>query len=245
MECHLHRARSLRAPLREGVQSAGGRARPRWARRLPSGASRLLNFRTAGLLPEVPALPDDSAPLLLKAVARGDDKAVERCLTVYGPLVWSIVRRRVKDRFAAEDLVQEIFTEVWRGAGGYDPGKASEGGFIAMIARRRVIDWVRRQERLPRLEAFPEGEAPAVHDATPGLAMDRDLLWSALGALPEETRRLFVLHFEKGMTHCEISETTGMPLGTVKTRLRRGLVQAKEILEQLHGGAQPRHGAGP
>jgi len=245
MECEVHRPCVLPALLAVGVLPARWGGRPGWIPFFPSGPSPLLKSRTTGLLASVRALPSNSSPSLLKAVANGEGGSVERCIEVYGPLVWSIVRRRVKDHFSAEDLVQEIFTEVWRAAGCYDPGKSTEGGFVAMIARRRVIDWIRRQEKLPRLEAFPEGEAPFVQEVVPGLALDRDLLWSALAGLPEETRRLFVLHFEKGMTHAEISETTELPLGTVKTRLRRGLIQAKEILQQLRRGAQPEHGAEP
>lgn len=160
---------------------------------------------------------------------------MERCIEVHGALVWAIVRRRVKDHFAAEDLVQEIFAEIWKSAARHDSRMASESGFIAMIARRRAIDWVRRQQRLPILEPLPAGESVAAEGTLAGTALDRESLWSALAALPEETRRFFILHFEKGMTHVEIAETAGLPLGSVKTRLRRGLIEARAMLQRAGG----------
>lgn len=201
--------------------------------------SQPLKSSNPGLMASVSEQPIASPPALLVAVAKGDAGALERCFESYGPLVWAIVRRRVKDHFAAEDLVQEIFTEVWKSAGRHDSKIASEGGFIAMIARRRTIDWVRRQQRLPLLEPLPAGESVAAEVALAGAAIDRESLWSALAALPEETRRLFVLHFEKGMTHGEIAETTGLPLGSVKTRLRRGLIEARVMLQRAGARQNP------
>jgi RNA polymerase sigma-70 factor (ECF subfamily) len=197
--------------------------------------SHPLKSSNPGLMARVSDRPTTPQPPLLAAVARGDDGALERCFEVHGPLVWSIVRRRVKDHFSAEDLVQEIFTEIWKSAGRHDSKIASECGFIAMIARRRAIDWVRRQQRLPLLEPLPAGESVAAEGPPAGTGMDRESLWSVLAALPEETRRLFVLHFEKGMTHGEIAETTGLPLGSVKTRLRRGLIEARSLLQRGGG----------
>lgn len=164
---------------------------------------------------------------------------MEACIEAHGGLVWSIVLKRVRDRSAAEDLTQEIFTEIWKTSGRYDPSIASESGFIAMIARRRAIDWSRKQQRLPEMESLPEkADFPAPVEA-PGLAMDRDSLWKALETLPDETRKLFTLHFEQGLTHSEIAESTGLPLGSVKTRLRRGLLEARALLGRLGDRLNP------
>jgi RNA polymerase sigma-70 factor (ECF subfamily) len=158
---------------------------------------------------------------------------MESCFQVYGPLVWAIVQRRVRDQSAAEDLTQEIFTEVWKNAARHDPAISGEGGFIAMIARRRAIDWVRRQQRLPEIEPLPASADFAAATEDPGQAIDREALWKALERLPEETRRLFSMHFEQGMTHAEIADQTGLPLGSVKTRLRRGLIEARAMFKHL------------
>lgn len=147
-----------------------------------------------------------------------------------------MVLRRVRDRSAAEDLTQEIFTEIWKSAARYDPAVASERGFIAMITRRRSIDWGRKQQRLPEMESLPASDRIAASPELPGEGIDREVLWKALAPLPEETRRLFTLHFEEGMTHREISERTGLPLGSVKTRLRRGLIEARALLKRVGAG---------
>ena len=221
-----------------------GKERAPWRVRLvkrlgePSGKTLRLHSVDPELersVPDTGAAPP-AVPALLAAVAKGDASAMKQCIEVHGPLVWGIVRRRVKDHFAAEDLVQEIFTEVWKSSGRHDPSIASEGGFISMIARRRAIDWLRRQQRLPEMEGLPEKSEIPAEASVPGVAMDRDTLWSALQRLPDETRRLFVLHFEKGMTHAEIAEVTGQPLGSVKTRLRRGLIEARALLQRDGGG---------
>lgn len=170
---------------------------------------------------------------LLARVAGGDELAMEDCIRTYGPLVRTIVQRRVRNLTEADDLIQEIFTEVWRSAGRHDPSLAAEAGFIAVIARRRSIDLLRREQRLPEIESLTssaEFEAPS---EIPGRELDREALWLALDRLPEETRRLFVLHFEQGMTHGEIAELTGLPLGSVKTRLRRGLIEARSMFKHL------------
>lgn len=202
------------------------------------GKTELLQIRR----PDVEELVSDSGQAqtettdLLHRVGRGDVQAMEKCIDSYGPLVWSVVQRRVKARTDAEDLVQEIFIEIWKCADRYRPEVASENGFIAMIARRRSIDWIRKQQRLPiisTLESAPELPAPS---AAPGKSLDHEQLWKVLNQLPEETQRLFALHFDKGMTHREISETTGIPLGSIKTRLRRGLIDARKLLKRPASG---------
>ncbi len=167
---------------------------------------------------------------------------MEQLIDFHGPLVWGIILRRVSDRSAAEDLAQEIFTEIWQKAGRYDPGLCSEAGYIAMIARRRSIDWIRRREKLPEISPLPETPDLAGETASPGSGIDREMVWAALSGLAEETRRLFILHFEKGLSHAEIAAETGLPLGSVKTRLRRGLIEARALLKSRTGVMNPVEG---
>ncbi len=182
-------------------------------------------------------IADDS---LLPLVAKGDGQAMKRCINVYGPLVWSIVCRRIEEHDDAEETCQEIFTEIWQKAGTYNPEVAREITFIGMIARRRSIDWQRKQSRLPMLTDLES--APEASSAIPiaGTGLDRELLWKALEQLPEKTRELFSLHFAKGMTHEEIVKETGLPLGTVKTRLRRGLIDARKLLKDFTQHKNPK-----
>lgn len=170
---------------------------------------------------------------ILPRLAAGEPRAMNECITRHGGLVWGIVRRLVKDTTSAEDLVQEVFTEIWKKAAFFDPAIASETTFISLIARRRAIDFLRRQGRQPAFEpleaagAIPAASAPALP-----LRCDAEAVKSSVATLPDETRRLFRLFFEDGFTHPEIAEKTGLPLGTIKTRLRRGLITLREQLRR-------------
>ena len=176
--------------------------------------------------------------ILLK-VAQGVGSAMENCISKYGGLVWSIARRYVKDRHSAEDVVQEIFTDLWKNARRYDPSIATECTFIGMLARRRAIDFARKQNRQPAMESLPEPEALPEIQASDKTTVrcEREQVREAIKELPEETRNIFALHFDKGMTHPEIAEQTGIPIGTVKTRLRRGLIEVRNILRRLDAGS--------
>jgi RNA polymerase sigma-70 factor (ECF subfamily) len=157
---------------------------------------------------------------------------MQQCIARYSGLVWSITSRYVKNRSCAEDVVQETFTDLWKSANRYDPAVATESTFIGMLARRRAIDFARKESRRPQLEQLPEAES-LPHVATEPARFIRDEGGDVLAAikdLPEETRQIFSLHFDQGMTHPEISERTGLPLGTVKTRLRRGLIEVRNKL---------------
>jgi len=174
---------------------------------------------------------------LLQQVAQGTERAMEHCLTKYGGLVWSIAQRYAKNRSSAEDIVQETFTDLWKSAGRYDPSVATEITFVGMLARRRAIDFARKESRQPILEPLPDAESlPHVSpEPSAALSCESQDVRDALKQLPEETQQIFSLHFDEGMTHPEIVEKTGLPLGTVKTRLRRGLIDVRNILHRLEG----------
>lgn len=184
--------------------------------------ARLVNTQDATTL--TPVLP---------RLAAGEPRAMNECIDRYGGLIWGIVRRAIKDNTAAEDLVQEICTEVWKKAGFFDPAVASEATFIALVARRRSIDFLRRQGRQPGFEPLEAAESIPVSSA-PASAVDCDpeAVKATIATLPDDTRQLFRLFFEDGFTHPEIAEKTGLPLGTVKTRLRRGLLTLRERLSR-------------
>ncbi len=170
---------------------------------------------------------------ILPRLAAGEPRAMNECITRHGGLVWGIVRRSVKDSTAAEDLVQEVFTEIWKKAAFYDPAVASEPTFIALVARRRAIDFLRRQGRQPDFEPLEAaGSIPASTAPASSLNCDPEAVKSSVARLPEDTRHLFRLFFDDGFTHPEIAEKTGLPIGTVKTRLRRGLITLREQLRR-------------
>lgn len=180
----------------------------------------------------IPADPLPPPPILPR-LAAGEPRAMNECIDRFGGLVWSIVKRSVSNTADAEDLVQQIFTEVWKKAGTYNPALASEATFIALVARRRTFDHLRKSGRQPYLEPIDAATAlPAAELESATENCDIEAVRASLASLPEDLRDLFRLFFSQGLTHPEIAGRTGLPLGTVKTRLRRGLITLREQLRR-------------
>jgi RNA polymerase sigma-70 factor, ECF subfamily len=167
------------------------------------------------------------APALLQRVAAGDGVAVREVLATYGGLVWSIARRF--EAGEAEDAVQEIFLDLWKSAARFDPAIASEPAFIAMIARRRLIDRRRSRRRRPTTENIHE--VPSIPDegTGPDVCAEANQAARALQQLRPEQRQVLVLS-SQGLSHGEISAQLAMPLGTVKAHARRGLLSIRAAL---------------
>jgi RNA polymerase sigma-70 factor (ECF subfamily) len=172
------------------------------------------------------ALPD--ATSLLARVASGDPGAVRDCLARYGGLVWSIARRF--EGGDAEDAVQEIFLDLWKSAARYDARVASEVTFVAMIARRRLIDRRRSRRRRPATETIAHEPPIATEAHGPDTSAEASQAARALERLRPEQRNVLLLATCHGMSHGEIAEQTGMPLGTVKAHARRGLISIRAAL---------------
>ena len=170
---------------------------------------------------------------LLFRVASGDPAATRACIDRYGGLVWGIARRFFGGNADAEDAVQEAFLDLWRSAGRYDPKVSSEAVFVALIARRRFIDRRRRTQR--RLDTEPLVMDSASTSQSAEQVTEANLAGRALDQLRPEQRQVLLLAACHGMSHEEIAQATGMPLGTVKTHARRGLVAVREILSRGEG----------
>lgn len=175
----------------------------------------------------------EQQPSILQRVAEGDARAVEECLDRYSALVWTLVRRQLPDHGMAEDLVQDVFIDVWKSAARFDPKISSEANFIGVIARRRLIDCNRRVGRRPEVQVIEEDE---VSTSDQGLAaVDRGdearVAAKALDKLKPEHRKILVMSVMHGLSHSQIAQTTGMPLGTVKSHLRRGLEKVRALLD--------------
>jgi RNA polymerase sigma factor (sigma-70 family) len=171
---------------------------------------------------------------LLARVADGDPSAIKDVLSRYSALVWSLSSSLSKDPHEVEDVVQDIFVDVWRSAARYDPAVASEATFIATIARRRVIDRRRRAGRRVDPEPLDEELAPGADDE--GLRqVDLDdeahQARAAVAELSGDRRRVLEMSVVEGLTHREIAADTGIPLGTVKSHIRRGLAEVSEKLK--------------
>lgn len=174
----------------------------------------------------------DDVPLL--RLARGEPGAAEACLDAYGPLVQGLARRLMPSGADVDDVVQEVLVEVWRTADRFDPARASDRGYVAMLTRRRIIDRRRRAERRPELVSFDlevEERGDDEHRRTQG-RLEAAPAVEALETLPEEKRSWILMAVVEGFSHSEIAEKTGSPLGTVKSGIRRGLTQMRRWLEQ-------------
>jgi len=169
---------------------------------------------------------------ILQRIANGDRNAVEDCLKKYGGLVWSIARKMLRNTDEAEDAVQEIFVDIWKNAARFDESKASETTFVAMIARRRLIDKIRHSARRISADSLDdillEPFTNADKDMQTGLEAEQAA--EAMRNLRPEQQQVLKLSIVQGMSHQEISDATGMPLGTVKTHARRGILQVREYL---------------
>ena len=167
----------------------------------------------------------------LERIARGDRAAVGDCLDRHGSLVWSLALRFCPNRADAEDLVQDVFIELWKNAGRFDPALASETTFVAMITRRRIIDRRRKLMTQPAPDSLPEGLSAAPAPKILERADDVAKAYKALDSLREEQRLVLSLSLRDGLTYDQIAKTVGLPLGTVKTHARRGLMRLRELLQ--------------
>ena len=172
------------------------------------------------------------AEAILKRVADGDALAVQECLKRYGGLVWSLARKMLRNSDDAEDAVQEIFVDVWKNAARFDETRSSETTFIAMIARRRLIDKIRYSTRRISADSLDDVllEPFTRADKTLEISIEAEQAAEAMRKLRPEQQQVLRLSIVQGMSHQEISQATGMPLGTVKTHARRGLLQVRELM---------------
>jgi RNA polymerase sigma factor (sigma-70 family) len=169
---------------------------------------------------------------VLKRIARGDARAVSECIDQFGGLIWALARRLTRTRADAEDAVQEIFTDIWRSAGRFDSNQGSEKVFVTTIARRRLIDRLRRTTQEPQTESVDALDVLAW--SQPGsrgeICVEAARAANAVAQLRPEQQQVLQLGILQGLTHSEIAASTGMPLGTVKTFMRRGLIQVRELM---------------
>ncbi|MCB9844952.1 MAG: sigma-70 family RNA polymerase sigma factor [Phycisphaeraceae bacterium] len=176
--------------------------------------------------------PPGASYSVLDRVAQDAPGASEALLDRYGGLVWSLARRFCRDNAEAEDAVQDIFLDVWRSAraGRFDPSKGTETTFVAMIARRRLLDRLRRRSSGLAMQALSEEGVPAAGSA--GRAQDDDALVAAeaLASLSESQQTAIRMSIMQGYTHEQVAQATGMPLGTVKTHIRRGLIRLRDAM---------------
>lgn len=176
--------------------------------------------------------PDVDERGVAEAFRRGDDAALRAAYDRWGALVYSFCRRTLVDPLAAEDAAQETFVAAWRSRERFDPERGSLPGWLMGIARYKALDNQRRLARAPR--PVGDQQVASADDAVPGeldRLSDRLLLADALERLPERARVMIELAFFEDLTHAQIAERCGVPLGTVKSDIRRGLERLRRHLD--------------
>ena len=175
---------------------------------------------------------------LLMRIANGDHSAVPECISRYGGLIWTLARRRLASLEDAEGVVQDVFVDLWRSADRFDPLVAEEITFVAMIARRRVIDRIRQRAGLPKTASIDDTIAADVVGVASGeqvghrleLGEEASIADEHLEQLKPEEQRVLRLSIYDGLSHPAIAIRTGLPLGTVKSHIRRGLESLRRTL---------------
>jgi RNA polymerase sigma-70 factor (ECF subfamily) len=180
----------------------------------------------------LPAEPTDEA--LMERIARRDEAAMTLLHERYRALAFAVALRVVNDAGRAEDVVQDAFLAVWRRAGSYAAGRGSVRTWLSSIVRNRAIDVVRASRERPVEDQDAiliglEDPAPAVDDQV-AASIDGEITRRALGNLPAEQRQAIAMAFFGGLSHTEIADRTGLPLGTVKSRVRLGIQRMRQSL---------------
>ena len=182
---------------------------------------------------DVPQTASEASPSVEEAFSRGDDSALSAAYRAYGGLVYTFCRRTL-DEARAKDVTQEVFVSAWKGCRRYEPAKGTLAGWLIAIARNRIIDNVRSERRhSDRRAGGVIAEIPV--EAQVERIGDRLMIAEALRCLPDRARRVIAMHYFDDLTHQEIAQRMSMPLGTVKSDLRRGLAQVRRQLESAHG----------
>jgi len=180
-----------------------------------------------------PLLPKEEQQLM-EALLAGDDDAIRTLYTRFGRPVYSMGLRLLGTREAAEELTQDVFVTAWRKAARFDPARGRLSTWLMTIAHNLAVDRLRRDTGVTRPTLVLVDEVPetAGGEDEEALVMDRDAAVRALSTLSHAERRLLARAYFRGMTAREIAEADGIPLGTVKTRLRTALIKVRKAHER-------------
>ncbi len=172
---------------------------------------------------------------LLHAIARGDEVALARLYDNYRVILFGLLVRILNNREEAEDILQDVFIQVWRRAKDFDELRGKPFTWLVTLARSRAIDRLRQLGARQRLTAGATLEQELVDNVSDALtdtvqAEQKGIVQSALAQLPAEQRQTLLLAYFEGLTQSEIAVRLNAPLGTIKTRMRSGMVKLRALL---------------
>ncbi len=224
------------AKLRRSLRVADGEEGNSWNRSIQALSPRRTHEWSCRVLVTAGAEQIGSDWELIERVAARDEKALATLYDRYSALVCAVVTRILRDAAAAEEILQDVFYQLWRSAAQFDPSRGSLPGWLLVVARNRAISRLRRinpEEKPSDASEFLEQTVAAPHALETEVAQKQLMgkVKGALGALPPEQRQAVELAYFEGMTHSEIAKRTGDPLGTVKTRLRSAVETLKRTLQ--------------
>lgn len=215
-------SRRLLFSCRHQLRDVGAASNPKLILRRTSGG------RTNGV-PSIDTNATTSDLALVTAIRSGDQGAMAALYDRYSSIVYSVALRVLQDTGAAEDVLQDIFMQLWRRPEAFDASRGNMSAWLAVIARHRAIDSLRRRR--------PENDIEdVVVSVEPDMASEADRVRAmgkvrdALGAMAPPQRSALEMAYFEGLTHTEIAEKTGEPLGTIKTRIRTGLLSLRKAL---------------
>jgi RNA polymerase sigma-70 factor, ECF subfamily len=166
---------------------------------------------------------------LIERIRFGDETAMADMYDRYSGIVYGVALRVLGDTGAAEDVLQEVFLQLWRNPQAFDANRGKLSSWLAVIARNRAIDHLRKRPLESDIEDLPLSTGVSLeNEAAQRLAVEK--IRGVLSRLPQEQRRALEMAFFEGMTHTEIASKTGDPLGTIKTRIRAGLLALRKAV---------------
>jgi RNA polymerase sigma-70 factor (ECF subfamily) len=161
----------------------------------------------------------------------GDEQAFATFYGRFAPGLFSMIYAILHDQKESEDVLQEAFVQMWKRAATYDPARSSLFTWAVMIARHKAIDRLRSRQRRTRLVEAADGATVEHSDNVLARSDERELVRAAMAKLGAEQREAIDLAFFAGLTQTQIADKLGAPLGTVKARIRRGLLALREVLK--------------
>ena len=184
------------------------------------------------------ASKDEIDPAVIRRVAEGDSVAFTQLYDAFAGILYSLALRMLERPEDTEELLQEVFAKIWRDAADYDPRRGAPLAWAITITRHKAIDRIRSTARRLRLyeaaEAEAKGNLPSVPQPAQDVAQSENAkaVRDSLGVLPPEVRETIELAFFGGLSHSQIAEKLSVPLTTVKSRIRRAMMQLRQTLKQ-------------